>query len=197
MSTNGQRMNYTHAACGHLTLAIGAPGSPARVECERQQCPACRQKRDANRSRHQQQVARFMSRAGQDVPDKPVMPDAETRLLRAMLIFEEAMETIAALGCELQVFSEKAWVIARNEARHPPDMVGIVDGCADLSVVTVGTLVACGVPDLPVLAEVDAANLRKFEGDAHCDPTTGKWIKPTGFKPPDIARVLKIQGWNE
>lgn len=143
------------------------------------------------KSQHQHRVEQFMRAAGQDVPDKPVIPDAATRLLRARLIFEEAMETIDALGCYL---GDYGGAIVLN-VMATPDLGKIVDGCADLSVVLTGTLSACGVPDLPILREVDAANMRKFDGDAHRDPLTGKWIKPSDFKPPDIDGVLRSCGW--
>jgi hypothetical protein len=48
---------------------------------------------------HQQLVEAFMAKAGQAVPDRPTADvDKEVRLLRAKLIFEEALETIEALG---------------------------------------------------------------------------------------------------
>lgn len=38
-------MNPITAACGHQVTAVGAPGSPARLRCERAceacRCPAC------------------------------------------------------------------------------------------------------------------------------------------------------------
>lgn len=51
-----------------------------------------------SKSPHQQRVEEFMGKFGQEVPDKPTMPDEDTRLLRAKLIFEETLETIYALG---------------------------------------------------------------------------------------------------
>lgn len=34
-------MNYVKASCGHPTLAVGAPGSPARKACESEPCRKC------------------------------------------------------------------------------------------------------------------------------------------------------------
>lgn len=146
------------------------------------------------KSQHQQRVEQFMLRAGQDVPSKPTLPDAATCLARAKLHLEETLETIVALGCYVyrdkdtrHGFNVGKWVDVK------PNLINIIDGCVDSNVIATGTLSACGVPDPPFIIEVDAANLRKFEGDAHRD-ANGKWIKPTGFVGPDIAEVLKQLG---
>lgn len=34
-------MNHVKAACGHMTLAIGAPGSAARAACMKGLCVKC------------------------------------------------------------------------------------------------------------------------------------------------------------
>ena len=48
---------------------------------------------------HYQRVKEFMRKAGQlPTQDGPHIPDAKIRLLRAKLIFEEAMEAINGLG---------------------------------------------------------------------------------------------------
>jgi len=152
---------------------------------------------------HRERVAEFMRAAGQDAPDAPTVPDQETRILRAKLILEEALETVEALGVEVAVpgHSDAIW-IDRDELRFEPredgavDVEGVVDGCADISVVTVGTLIAFGVDDEPILEEVDAANLRKFGPGSH-RREDGKWIKPEDWTPPDIVGRLREQGWKE
>lgn len=135
-----------------------------------------------------------MSRAGQAVPDKPTLPDAATRLERAKLIVEEALETIEALGCLIyrDKDAKRQYSVALRDNAQP-NLAAIIHECCDLQFVATGTLSACGVPDLPFIREIDYANLRKFSGDAHRD-ANGKWIKPTGFVGPDIAGVLKQLG---
>ncbi len=143
------------------------------------------------KSQHQQRVEEFMARAGQAVPDKPTLPDAETCLGRARLHLEETLETIEALG--FYVYRDNLAKHGFNVGRNwfvQPDLTAIIHECCDLQFVATGTLSACGVPDRPFIREVDQANLRKFSGDAHRD-ANGKWIKPTGFVGPDIAGVLK------
>lgn len=136
---------------------------------------------------HQKRIVEFMRKAGQEVPKKPVdLISMDVLLLRARLILEEAFETIDALGCIVVDRSslEGAHVsVIYND--KDPDIEGIIDGCADLSVVTIGTLAALGVDDEPVLKEVDEANLRKF-GPGSYRREDGKWMKPPDFVPPDV-----------
>lgn len=134
---------------------------------------------------HQHRVERFMMKANQEVPRYPVIPNRETRRLRANLILEEAAETVRALGfqCVTKIFSKEV----------EPNLVEIVDGCADISVVTIGTLSACGVSDQPILEAVDANNLAKFGPGSCRRESDGKWIKPPGHKPPDIMALLREQ----
>ena len=153
---------------------------------------------------HHERVKLFMQRAGQETPDciMAAPPSAEIRRLRARLILEEALETVAALGCSVTcgvheltasgVKSGDISIIAASEG----SLVDVLDGLADLSVVSMGTVVAYGFNEDEwegVLAAVDTANLRKFTGDAHADPGSGKWIKPTGFVGPeaDIENIIK------
>ena len=104
----------------------------------------------------QQQVKNWMTSFGQEVPEKPTIPNKEVRLLRAKLILEEALETIDALGVELCIEKspendDTQYVRIQDiEFESMPessvnDLVDIADGCEDLKVVTEGTLVACGL----------------------------------------------------
>src|SRR5690606_27317494 len=74
------------------------------------------------------------------------------------------------------------------------NMLELADGCADLSVVTTGTLSACGIADKALLEEVDRNNIAKFR-DGVKKREDGKVLKPEGHQPPDIRRVLIGQGW--
>lgn len=154
------------------------------------------------RSEHQQRVDQFMRRAKQELPEKPMLPDEKTRLLRAKLILEEAFETIQALGFDVVVNDEyeledkasfNSFVeISPSLRGRPADLEGIADGCADIAVVTTGTLSSCGISDYALQKEVDDNNLAKF-GPGHSWNADGKLIKPPDHKPPDIARVLEEQ----
>ena len=155
------------------------------------------------RSPHQQRIDRFMLLAGQEVPGGPQFEvSREIRELRARLILEEAFETIEALGCDVTVEMKGQypddteihriylpWVHVQDSQVHKYDITKVVDGCADISVVTIGTLSALGVDDIPVLEAVDQNNLAKFGPGGYRRPD-GKWIKPEGHKPPDFASII-------
>jgi predicted HAD superfamily Cof-like phosphohydrolase len=140
------------------------------------------------KSQHQRRIEKFMAKAKQPVPDRPTIPSREVRLLRARLILEEACETIEALGFKVT----KATI---EPSAKKVDLLQIADGCGDLSVVTIGTLSACGIQDEPVLRAIDVNNLRKFGKGATLDQY-GKLIKPKQHKPPDLRAVLRLLGWD-
>jgi predicted HAD superfamily Cof-like phosphohydrolase len=154
------------------------------------------------KSNHQLRIEAMMNAAGQELPATPVIPNEDVRRLRAMLILEEALETCEALGfrlgCNGSVPTEPLKdAIKRGDFFYEavePDLVEIADGCADISVVTIGTLSACGIADNPILEAVDQNNLEKF-GEGGYRNEHGKWIKPPGHKPPDIQALLEDQGY--
>jgi predicted HAD superfamily Cof-like phosphohydrolase len=133
-----------------------------------------------------------MELAKQNVPDKPSIPSDDILRLRASLILEEALETIDGLGCE--ILYDGIHTINKNNFSivnvKKADLVKIADGCADISVVTIGTLSACGIPDEKLLQIVDENNLEKF-GEGHTIREDGKLIKPINHQPPNIKDFLK------
>ena len=149
-------------------------------------------------SPHQFRVNSFMKLAGQEVPSIPQTPSEKVRELRARLILEEALETIAGLGVSILYYGvEVSWDKKGHFqfiADKTFDMVESVDGCADLSVVTIGTFSALGCLDNPFLKAVDLNNLKKFGPGSYRD-ASGKWIKPPDHRPPPIREILKELGW--
>jgi predicted HAD superfamily Cof-like phosphohydrolase len=142
---------------------------------------------------HFRRIRRFMQQAGQKTPDAVTVPDAPTRILRAKLILEEALETVHALGVVVRAGGVDGPELVEGHLHYAdgrePNLEMVVDGCADISVVTIGTLVAFGVDDEPVLEEVDRANLRKF-GEGSWQRDDGKWMKPPDWTPPDILGAI-------
>ena len=144
---------------------------------------------------HQQRVEKFMKLAKQILPLTPEIPIASICELRASLILEEALETIAGLGCSFEMREAGAVNMENVEILSnygEPDLVAIVDGCCDLMVVTTGTLSACGDQDHLVQEAVDLNNLAKF-GPGSSLRADGKLIKPPDHQPPNIKGILDAQ----
>ena len=143
------------------------------------------------KSEHQRRVESFMRLAKQEIPAVPTVPTPEVARLRASLILEEALETIEALGCE--VLAERTFMLSKKNVSivnvKEPDLIEICDGVADLSVVSIGTLSALGIPDEALLKMVDENNLEKF-GEGHSWNRDGKLIKPPNHPKPPIREYI-------
>lgn len=119
--------------------------------------------------RPQQDIVTLMKQFDQEVKESPEMPDAKTRLLRARLVFEEALEFVRACGCtvstgEAAVIDDISVVL---DPKGTPDLTEYVDGCVDQLVVTYGALNAAGVEVEPAWDEVQRSNMSKAW--PHCD----------------------------
>jgi len=125
--------------------------------------------------RPQQDIVTLMTQYNQEVKSSPELPDAQTRLLRARLVFEEAVEFVKGCGCTLarvaaapagetqaalphSLIDELA--VVPDPSGHP-DLVEYVDGCVDQLVVTYGALNAAGVQAQPAWDEVQHSNMSK------------------------------------
>jgi predicted HAD superfamily Cof-like phosphohydrolase len=156
------------------------------------------------KSPHQLRVEAFMHAAQQAVPNSPQVPADEIRLCRARLIYEEALETINAMGVQVEIAagdnstailnSPKDATIRDTEMKitNLADLQEVADGCADLRVVTTGTLSAFGIADELLQEEVDYNNLEKF-GKDYCVRSDGKIIKSPQHRSPDLGAVLDWQ----
>ncbi|MCJ2512485.1 MAG: nucleoside triphosphate pyrophosphohydrolase family protein [Candidatus Thermoplasmatota archaeon] len=141
---------------------------------------------------HWRNVREFMEKVDQEIHETPTLPSRETLILRARLILEEAVETIHAMGLGIHVGAEKTWLYDNVVFSVMPDqnpiLSEIADGCADLSVVTIGTLISCGIEDEELLRAVDQNNIRKFR---HLCPKCGHEYKGTAVDDAAIAFKLK------
>lgn len=164
------------------------------------------------KSKHQLLVESFMLRANQEVPvlsflDSFTLSEEEKerthkmRLLRAKLIFEEAIETIYALGFTISYLEEGGespqeldfeGISLAPITGTEISLIDIIDGCGDIKVVTTGTLSAFGLPDEPFQEIVDNSNLTKFR-EGYSIREDGKVIKSPNYVPaePHILTMLK------
>lgn len=101
----------------------------------------------------------------------PIVPNDDRLVgLRQDLIREESAELLSALDAG--------------------DLAEIADASADLIYVILGTCVYYGIDLRPVWDEVQRTNMAKEGGPTRAD---GKILKPEGWTPPDITRILATQ----
>jgi predicted HAD superfamily Cof-like phosphohydrolase len=119
-------------------------------------------------------VRNFHEAHGGRVRDVPKEPGVAERQLRHRLIAEEATEVLDALR-----------IGTLAEVAHET---------VDLIYVLCGAAVAFGIDLAPIFEEIHRANLAKVQG-GRIVSTNGKIQKPPGWTPPDVAAVLRKQGW--
>ncbi len=124
-------------------------------------------------------VKDFMRLVGQPIPETPAIPhhddgspDWKTIHLRCALISEELDELTHACA--------------------KLDLPEIADAFADLLYVVVGGFIAFGIDPGPIWRAVHASNMTKRGGGLDAN---GKASKPEGWTPPDVATLLREQGW--
>ncbi len=123
-------------------------------------------------NREQALVRAFHERFGLQAPETLDLEHFPGEL-RIRLIEEEAQEFAEAV-----------------RARDLPEMI---DALCDLLYVTYGAAVSLGIDLEPFFEEVHRANMAKAGGYRRED---GKWMKPAGWQPPDLRRLLQDRyGW--
>jgi predicted HAD superfamily Cof-like phosphohydrolase len=135
--------------------------------------------------RPQEDIVALMTQFEQEVKGSPELPDGATRLLRARLVFEEALEFVRACGCTVTMSGSSAEGPAViNDIRvvldpnGTPDFAEYVDGCIDQLVVTYGALVAAGVKAHSAWEEVQRSNMSKAW--PHCSVCDAVLVRGTG-----------------
>lgn len=140
----------------------------------------------------------IMQHQVQDFHDKANLKSSNE--LRAKLIMEEAVETVAALGFRATGIIEKNiadggtwWEQAEDVAlfvKHYDEYnhLDYIDGLCDLLYVTIGGAVDLNINIQPHFNEVHRANMAKLKGPKRED---GKQLKPEGWQPPDHQRIME------
>lgn len=145
-----------------------------------------------------QQVRSFHDAFGVPCRDTPGIPDDDTVRLRLRLIGEEFCELLEACGYEGASIAIWGRLTDALEAKPKMDLVAAVDALGDMQYVIAGTYLACGVDDEPITDEIHASNCSKL--DENGKPVVmpgGKIGKSKLYRKPDLARVLREQGWVE
>lgn len=130
-------------------------------------------------------------------PYSPAEPMLRRPELRAMLLGEEAFETICALVGDAQAQTIMHAMIVKvlqeraKKKMTGPSIIEAIDGCVDTLVVAYGTLESIGVDGEPFADEVMRSNMDKLGGPIDAN---GKQGKPLGWRDADIKGVLdKLQ----
>lgn len=132
--------------------------------------------------------------ARQRIPETQEMPSVGERLLRMNIDAQECLfELAAAMGFTLIDKVTGLPITAKSSEfvpSHEPNMEDLIDALGDGIYVLTGTLVKCGVPDLPHLAAICDANDAKFpNGQGVPGNIPGKFGKPPGWQAPNHAMV--------
>jgi predicted HAD superfamily Cof-like phosphohydrolase len=136
--------------------------------------------------RPQQDIVTLMQLFNQQVKESPELPDPETRLLRARLVFEEALEFVKGCGCTVTLAASDGEEQAADldqigvvlDPNREPDFIEYVDGCIDQLVVTYGALNAAGVKAEPAWDEVQRSNMSKAW--PHCSLCDAVLVRDAG-----------------
>ena len=137
----------------------------------------------------QSDIEDFMRAVGQGLPATPQSADPATLQLRIDLITEEFDEIIYALTL-LQSLDPLHTPGQTSKATELALLAEVADGIADLVYVAIGTASALGIDMEPVWEEVQRSNMAKVSGPIRED---GKRLKPEGWSPPQIERVIREQ----
>ena len=116
-------------------------------------------------------VVEFQKAFGQLVSDKPEFPDSKTRILRMRLLSEEFVEY--------------------NTAEIGDNFIEVADALADLIYIACGTAASYGIPLNAIFEEVHRSNMAKLVDGKPLKREDGKIIKPEGWKPPDIEKIIE------
>lgn len=115
-------------------------------------------------------VKEFQTAVGQNVGQAPEFPDGAERALRMKLLEEEFKEY--------------------EQGEYKNDLENIAKELADIIYIVCGTAVSYGIPLDRVFDAVHASNMAKLVDGKPVRREDGKILKPEGWTPPDIKKVL-------
>lgn len=117
-----------------------------------------------------QEVKHFQTVVGQNIGEKPEFPNIRERKLRMDLMLEEMKEYM--------------------ESEEKNDLENLAKELADIIYIACGTAASYGIPLDRVFTEVHSSNMAKLVDGKPIRREDGKILKPEGWTPPDIKKVL-------
>lgn len=143
-----------------------------------------------------EKVKQFHEAMGVPVASKPTMPDEAARLLRCRLLLEETLEFCEASGfmvsmhnCRISSENVRKQIVTFTPC-FAISLERMAQENEDVVYIAMGNRGAMGT-DVRVFDEVHRANMAKVGPDGARKDERGKVLKPDGWKPPDVARVLR------
>jgi len=127
-----------------------------------------------------------------------LLPAVDRIRLCASLCIEEPLETLEGFGADPELVAELRALAAKAVAsieRGRCNIVEVADGLGDSDYVNEWARCEFGLDGEPIADEIQRANLAKF-GPGSSFNAAGKVQKPPGWTAPDIAAVLRTQGWS-
>lgn len=129
----------------------------------------------------------------------PGLPSEDRSHLCMALIVEEFFEFLGAMTGQMEAAkqSSKEYIERLNQTPLNIDLVEMADALGDLDYVNEFCRLSHGIDGGPIADEIQRSNLSKLgaDGKPMKNPVTGKTVKGPNFSPPDIARLLRKQGW--
>ena len=123
----------------------------------------------------------------------PEMITEEAQNFRLKFLAEELCELADGYGIAMEVTFRKRW-------NQPRDLPKIADALVDLVYVALGTAHMHGLPWSKLFSEVQRANMTKMrakaDGSDSLRSSSLDVVKPVGWRPPAIAKILADAGWN-
>lgn len=144
-------------------------------------------------------VRKFHEAFGLPVSKTPAVPSAPRVRLRLNLIAEEFIELLEAHGLPVQVIKPLLHntIDSFDPVTDKVDFVEVADALGDLDYVIEGYRQEAGINGEKVHAEIQRSNMSKLGEDGKpIYRDDGKAMKGPNFSPPDIAAVLRRQGWD-
>lgn len=117
-----------------------------------------------------QDVKDFQTAVGQNVGQAPEFPNGAERILRMRLLEEEVKEY--------------------EQGEYNNDLENIAKELADIIYIVCGTAVSYGIPLDKVFDAVHESNMAKLVDGKPIRREDGKILKPEGWTPPDIKKIL-------
>ncbi len=150
-------------------------------------------------TKSQKEVKEFMVAVGQEMPNKPSIPDYKTRELRVRLLLEEVLEFAEASGvaiatrcgdefCDYFISDLTKLEFTDN---NTIDLVEVADALADINYVSYGAANQYGLDLEPFEDMVHENNMTKLV-DGYRDEN-GKFRKGPSYKPVDLKPILEAQ----